>query len=226
MSAAPEFPPATLFVQPRKTWKPSATTATTTRTRGSNRRWRSCGSRAKVLRTPPSPPLAGVARRSVQRYLETEFLAGGLARVRRLSWKGKANANWPSTRPPWKIISWRTPPRPPAKPKPPSPNETGVRRGFDPGAPSLKKRSACAAARSAPSQPRPTPTNRPLSLEDETPTLPAPSPTRPTDRAVRGRGALRLRAVLGLSLVSGGCACPWPLGPQKATTSWPRRSTP
>ena len=62
--------------------------------------------------------LAAVSRRSVQRYLD-DFADGGLERLRRLPWKGKANelaAHQASLR----TTSWSTRRAPPAKPRPPS----------------------------------------------------------------------------------------------------------
>ncbi len=152
--------------------------------------------------------LAGVSRRSVQRYLD-EYLDGGLEQVQRLSWKGKANelAEHQAS-----LEAYRsTRPAPPAKPRLPSPNtpaSTGaIVRAF------LKNARPAPGARSAPSgQGRPRRTGR--FPEDETPASSGPSPTRSTDCPVRGRGSLHLRAVPGLSVVPGAAARPRTLGPQ------------
>ena len=105
--------------------------------------------------------LAGVACRSVQRYLD-EFLDGGLARVRRLSWKGKANA-LAEHQASLEDYFLENPPRSAREAQAAIAQRTGVHRGLTQVRAFLKKRSACAGARSAPSRPRPTPTNRPLS---------------------------------------------------------------
>jgi transposase len=72
--------------------------------------------------------LAGVSRRSVQRYLD-EFLAGGLQRVRRLPWKGKANelTAYQGTLEDYFI---EHPPRSTREAQAAIARETGVRRGL------------------------------------------------------------------------------------------------
>jgi transposase len=105
--------------------------------------------------------LSGVSRRSVQRYLD-EFADGGLGRIRRLPWKGKAN----------ELAAHQTsledyflehPPRSAREAQAAIEQLTGVRRGLTRVRAFLKKLSACAGARSAPSRPRRTPRSRPTS---------------------------------------------------------------
>jgi transposase len=105
--------------------------------------------------------LADVSRRSVQRYLD-EFADGGLERVRRLPWKGKAN----------ELAEYRTsledhflenPPRSTREAQRAIQEQTGVRRGLTQVRAFLKKLSVWAGARSGPSQPRPTRRSRPTS---------------------------------------------------------------
>jgi transposase len=105
--------------------------------------------------------LADVSRRSVQRYLD-EFAGGGLERVRRLPWKGKPNelaAHQPSL----DEFFLENPPRSARDAQAAIERETGVRRGLTQVRAFLKKLSACAGARSAPSRPRPTRRSRPTS---------------------------------------------------------------
>jgi transposase len=105
--------------------------------------------------------LAGVSRRSVQRYLD-EFAAGGLERIRRLPWKGKPNelaAHQASL----EDYFLEQPPRSTREAQAAIERETGVRRGLTQVRAFLKKLSACAGARSAPSRPRPTRRSRPIS---------------------------------------------------------------
>jgi transposase len=105
--------------------------------------------------------LAGVSRRSVQRYLD-EFADGGLTRIRRLPWKGKANelaAHHASL----EDYFLEHPPRSAREAQAAIERETGVRRGLTRVRAFLKTLSACAGARSAPSRPRPTRRSRPTS---------------------------------------------------------------
>jgi transposase len=105
--------------------------------------------------------LAGVSRRSVQRYLD-EFADGGLARIRRLPWKGKPNelAAHQASREDYFL---EHPPRSARGAQAAIERETGVRRGLTRVRAFLKTLSACAGARSAPSRPRPTRRSRPTS---------------------------------------------------------------
>lgn len=105
--------------------------------------------------------LAGVARRSVQRYLD-EFADGGLARIRRLPWKGKAN-ELAAHQAPLEDYFLAHPPRSTREAQAAIERETGVRRGLTRVRAFLKTLSACAGARSAPSRPRPTRRSRPTS---------------------------------------------------------------
>lgn len=105
--------------------------------------------------------LAGVSRRSVQRYLD-EFAAGGLERIRRLSWKGKPNeltAHQASL----EDYFLENPPRSTREAQVAIEQQTGVRRSLTQVRAFLKKLSACVGARSAPSRPRPTRRSRPTS---------------------------------------------------------------
>jgi transposase len=105
--------------------------------------------------------LADVSRRSVQRYLD-EFADGGLDRIRRLPWKGKANglsAHQASL----EDYFLAHPPRSTREAQAAIERETGVRRGLTQVRAFLKKLSGCAGARSAPSRPRPTRKSRPTS---------------------------------------------------------------
>ena len=105
--------------------------------------------------------LADVSRRSVQRSLD-EFLDGGLQRIRRLPWKGKVNelaAHHAS----WEDYFLEHPPRSAREAQTAIERQTGIRRGLTQVRAFLKKLSACASARSAPSRPRPTRRSRPTS---------------------------------------------------------------
>src|SRR5262249_16587994 len=105
--------------------------------------------------------LAAVSRRSVQRYLD-EFADGGLERLRRLPWKGKANelaAHQASL----EDYFLQPPPPSPREAKAPIEQRPGLRRGLTRVRAFLKKLSACAGARSAPSRPRPPHRSRPTS---------------------------------------------------------------
>ncbi len=102
--------------------------------------------------------LAGVSRRSVQRYLDA-FADGGLERVRRLPWKGKANelaAHQGSL----EDYFMEHPPRSTREAQTAIEEQTGVRRGLTQVRAFLKKLSGSAGARSGPSRPRPTPRSR------------------------------------------------------------------
>jgi transposase len=105
--------------------------------------------------------LAGVARRSVQRYLD-EFADGGLERLRRLPWKGKAN-ELAAHQAALEDYFLEHPPRSAREAQTVIEQQTGVRRGLTRVRAFLKKLSACAGARSAPSRPRPTPKSKPTS---------------------------------------------------------------
>ena len=105
--------------------------------------------------------LADVSRRSVQRYLD-EFADGGLDRVRRLAWKGKAN-ELAAHRASLEDYFLDNPPRSTREAQAAIEQQTGVRRGLTQVRAFLKKPSACAGARSAPSRPRRTRRSRPTS---------------------------------------------------------------
>jgi transposase len=105
--------------------------------------------------------LADVSRRSVQRYLD-EFADGGLERLRRLPWKGKAH----------ELADYRTsledhflenPPRSTREAQVAIEERTGVRRGLTQVRAFLKKLSVWAGVRSEPSLPRPTRRSKPTS---------------------------------------------------------------
>ncbi len=103
--------------------------------------------------------LAGVSRRTVQRYLD-EFAAGGVEQVRRLPWKGKDNelaAHQGSL----EDYFVEHPPRSTREAQAAIENQTGVRRGLTQVRAFLKKVSACAGAKPGPSRPRPTHPSKP-----------------------------------------------------------------
>jgi len=103
--------------------------------------------------------LAGVSRRSVQRYLN-EFAVGGLERSRHVPWKGKANelsAHQGSL----EDYFLDHPPRSTREAQQAIEQQTGIHRGLTRVRAFLKKLSACAGARSGPSRPRPTPRSKP-----------------------------------------------------------------
>jgi transposase len=105
--------------------------------------------------------LAAVSRRSVQRYLD-EFADGGLERLRRLPWKGKANglvAHQASL----EDYFLEHPPRSAREAQAAIEQQTGVRRGLTQVRAFLKKLSAWAGARSGRSRPRRTRRRRPTS---------------------------------------------------------------
>jgi transposase len=105
--------------------------------------------------------LAAVSRRSAQRYLD-EFADGGLQRIRRLLWKGKANelaAHQASL----EDYFLEHPPRSTREAQAAIEQLTGVRRGLTRVRAFLKKLSACAGAKSEPSRPRRTRRSRPTS---------------------------------------------------------------
>ena len=105
--------------------------------------------------------LADVSRRSVQRYLDA-FANGGLERIRSLPWKGKAN-ELALHQASLEDYFLEYPPRSTREAQAAIERETGVRRGLTQVRAFLKKLSACAGARSAPSRPRPTRRSRPTS---------------------------------------------------------------
>jgi transposase len=96
--------------------------------------------------------LADVSRRSVQRYLD-EFTAGGLERIRRLPWKGKAN-ELAAHQAALEDYFVEHPPRSTREAQAVLERETGVRRGLTQVRAFLKKLSSYAGARSGPSRPR------------------------------------------------------------------------
>jgi transposase len=105
--------------------------------------------------------LAGVSRRSVQRYLD-EFADGGLERLRHLPWKGKANelATHQASLEDYFV---EHPPRSTREAQAAIEQQTGVRRGLTQVRAFLKKLSGCAGARSGRSRPRRTRRNKPTS---------------------------------------------------------------
>ena len=98
--------------------------------------------------------LAGVSRRSVQRYLD-EFAAGGLAPIRRLPWRGKTS-ELAAHRASLEDHFLAHPPRSTREAQAVIFEQTGLRRGLSQVRAFLKKGSAWAGARSARSRPRPT----------------------------------------------------------------------
>jgi transposase len=105
--------------------------------------------------------LAAVSRRSVQRYLD-EFADGGLERLRRLPWKGKAN-ELAALQASLEDYFLEHPPRSAREAQAAIEQQTGIRRGLTRVRAFLKKLSACAGARSGRSRPRRTPRSRPTS---------------------------------------------------------------
>jgi transposase len=105
--------------------------------------------------------LAAVSRRSVPRYLD-EFAAGGLERIRRLSWKGKANA-LAAHRDSLEDYFLGHPPRSARQAQAAIEQQTGVCRSLTQVRAFVKNLSTCVGARSARSRPRPTRRNRPIS---------------------------------------------------------------
>jgi hypothetical protein len=89
--------------------------------------------------------LAGVAPRSVQRYLD-DFEHGGLDRVRRLNWPGKACA-LDAHRPSLEAYFLEHPPRSAREAQAAIEELTGVRRGLSQVRAFLKKKLAWAGAR-------------------------------------------------------------------------------
>ena len=102
--------------------------------------------------------LADTSRRSVQRYLD-EFAAGGLERIRRLPWKGRAN-ELAAHRASLEDHFLENPPRSSREAQGTIERKTGVQRGLTQVRAFLKKLSTCAGARSGPSRPRQTPRSR------------------------------------------------------------------
>lgn len=105
--------------------------------------------------------LAAVSRRSVQRYLDA-FADGGLERLRRLPWKGKANA-LAAHQASLEDYFLEHPPRSAREAQAAIEQRTGVRRGLTRVRALLKRPSACAGAGSGRSRPRPTRRSRPTS---------------------------------------------------------------
>lgn len=105
--------------------------------------------------------LAAVSRRSVQRYLDA-FADGGLERLRRLPWKGKANA-LAAHQASLEDYFLEHPPRSAREAQAAIEQRTGVRRGLTRVRALLKRLSACAGAGSGRSRPRPTRRSRPTS---------------------------------------------------------------
>ena len=89
--------------------------------------------------------LADVSPRSVQRYLD-EYLAGGLDRVRRLNWQGKACA-LDGHQQSLEDYFIGHPPRSAREAQEAIERLTGIRRGLSQVRAFLKKRLACAGAR-------------------------------------------------------------------------------
>jgi transposase len=96
--------------------------------------------------------LAGVSRRSVQRYLD-EFADGGLERLRRLPWKGKAN-ELATHQASLEDHFRQNPPRSTREARAAIEQQTGVRRGLTQTRIFLKKLSACGGARSGAFRPK------------------------------------------------------------------------
>jgi transposase len=98
--------------------------------------------------------LTGLSRRTVQRYLD-EYLTGGLAECRRIKWSGQpgALADHAASLEDYFLAN---PARSTAEAQAAIERLTGVTRGLTQVRQFLKKRSACAGARSGPSRPRPT----------------------------------------------------------------------
>jgi transposase len=105
--------------------------------------------------------LTGLGRRTVQRYLD-EFLGGGLGACRRVKWHGPAAAlaGHAAT---LESYFLENPARSTAEARAVIARLTGVKRGLTQVRLFLKKLSACAGARSAPSRPRLTRMCRPTS---------------------------------------------------------------
>jgi transposase len=102
---------------------------------------------------------ADVSPRSVQRYLD-EFEQGGLGRVRRLNWQGKA-CELDEHQPSLEDYFLEHPPRSAREAQEAIERLTGIRRGLSQVRAFLKKKSGWAGGRSARSPRRPTTTSRP-----------------------------------------------------------------
>src|SRR5215472_6490921 len=102
--------------------------------------------------------LADVSPRSVQRYLD-EFEQGGLDRVRRLNWQGKACA-LDEHQPSLEDYFIEHPPRSAREAQEAIERLTGIRRGLSQVRAFLKKKLGWPGARSARSPRRRTPTSR------------------------------------------------------------------
>jgi transposase len=105
--------------------------------------------------------LTGLARRTVQRYLDA-YHAGGLAACRQLHWTGRPSElhDHAATLEDYFLAN---PPRSTAEAQAAIERLTGVKRGLTQVRRFLKKSSACAGAKSARSRPRPMPSSRPSS---------------------------------------------------------------
>jgi transposase len=119
------------------------------------------GLKSRGLTHEDSARRADVSRRSVQRYLD-EFADGGLRRIRRLPWKGKPNELAAQQSSPEDYFL-EHPPHCTREAQAAIERQTGARRGLTQVRAFLKKLSACAGARSAPSRPRRAPRSRPTS---------------------------------------------------------------
>jgi transposase len=95
--------------------------------------------KAHALRHADIAKLAAVSPRSVQRYLD-EFARGGLDRVRRLDWKGKASA-LDGHRASLEDYFLNNPPRSAREAQRAIARLTGVRRGLSQVRAFLKKKS-------------------------------------------------------------------------------------
>jgi len=102
--------------------------------------------------------LADVSPRSVQRYLD-EFEQGGLDRVRRLNWQGKACA-LDEHQPSLEDYFIEHPPRSAREAQQTIERLTGIHRGLSQVRAFLKKKLGWAGGKSARSLRRPTPTSR------------------------------------------------------------------
>ena len=105
--------------------------------------------------------LAGVGRRTVQRYLD-EFLGGGLERLRRLPWKGQPNQLTPHQAS-LEDYFLENPPRSTREAQAAIAQQTGVQRGLTQVRLFLKKNCVWVGGRSAPFRPKRTRTSKPRS---------------------------------------------------------------
>jgi transposase len=107
--------------------------------------------------------LAGVSRRSVQRYLD-EFQEGGLPRLRRVPWQGR-HGELEQHQAALEDYFLDHPPRSARDAQAVIEQQTGIRRGLTQVRAFLKKVSSSAGARPGASRPRPTRTRRPNSCK-------------------------------------------------------------